>query len=165
MKNKPFASFLAVSSILLLSACSASENTEQEWNSITEQENNITLDSATTLYKEFLQKHPKSSQSHKAMFRLANTLAKNRKLEEAAKMFQDCYRQYPDSTHAADALYSSAFLHEQVDNKIAMDLYKLFIRSYPNDQRTAQTKEYLKYVGKDAEYILEELRKQGKLSE
>jgi TolA-binding protein len=165
MKNIPFASFLAAFTILILNACSSSENLEQEWNSITEQENSISLDSATMLYQEFLQRHPKASQTHKAMFRLANTLAKNNKLEEAAKMFQDCYTQFPDSTHAADALYSSAFLHEQVDNKIAMDLYKLFIRTFPNDQRTAQTKEYLKFVGKDAEYILEELKKQGKISE
>lgn len=165
MKNIPFTSFFLAFSILLLNACSPSENVEQEWNSITEQEKSISLDSATFLYEQFLQKHPKTSQTHKAMFRLANTLAKNNKLEKAAKMFQDCYAQYPDSTHAADALYSSAFLHEQVDNKIAMDLYKLFIRTYPNDPRTAQTKEYLKYVGKDADYILEELKKQGKISE
>jgi tetratricopeptide (TPR) repeat protein len=156
---------LIFSCILIASCGKKTDNGESLIPLIYEQENNAEKDSLISLYTNLFTNYPQHPFAASALYKTANYYAKNSEIEKSAELFRKYFQTYPDSSEAANSLVNAAFLFEQIDVGISIDLYKKFINTYPNDERVEDVKKNLPFVGKPAEYIMEQLIKQGKLRE
>jgi len=124
----------------------------------------VSKDSVVGLYEEFIELYPNNPNSARLTYKAAE-FYKMTDLSKAANLYRKYFETYPDSSEAANSLFNAAFLLENIDPPVSIDLYKKFINTFPEDERTESAKHNLRFVGKPAEYIMEQLIKQGLLEE
>jgi len=146
-------------------ACNQTSKEDKMLQLIAEQENESTSkDSLYALYQRFAALYPQHPKAAGFLYKTADHF-KMKNPEKSAMLFKDYFDNYPDSAQAANCLFNAAFMLEQVDPELSIQLYKKFIGKYPKDERTESAIQNLKFVGKPAEYIMEQLKQSGMIQE
>lgn len=146
-------------------ACTRTSEEEKTLKLIAEQEgDNGSKDSLYSLYIRFAESFPQHAKSAAFLYKTADYY-KMTKPEQSALLFKEYFDKYPDSAMAANSLFNAAFMLENTQPELSIDLYKKFITKYPKDERTESAIQNLKYVGKPAEFIMEQLKQSGMVQE
>lgn len=155
---------LALPILYLLSSCgnTAEKQMESAYKELQTQEGVVSADSFTILRINFAKTYPTHSQSARMIYESGDYVARTNS-EEAGNLFRYYFEKYKDSSRASDALFNAAFLLENTNPNVSIDLYKKFINTYPEDPRTIEARQNLPFVGKDAEFIMDMLKETGKL--
>ncbi len=100
---------------------------------------------------------PKDSENPNYLHKAGEIARSMRAFPKAIDLYKWIYEKYPDSPKAAQALFMSAFTH---DNELkqkdkAKNLYEEFLKKYPNDDFADDTQFLLKNLGKTNEEIIE----------
>lgn len=165
MKLRHFASIFAITAIALMNACNPQSKEEKSLALIAEQEGeNGNKDSLYSLYMRFAESYPQHAKSAAFLYKTADYY-KMTKPEQSAMLFKDYFDKYPDSAQAANSLFNAAFMLENINAGLSIELYKKFIGKYPKDERTESAIQNLKFVGKPAEFIMENLKQSGMIQE
>ena len=114
----------------------------------------------------FLQKYPQDSMASEYLFDLGMLYQKQRKFEEALNAFDKCYREYPDSKMAPNAVFLQGFLYANVLNNLdkAKEKYQLYLDQYSDvdPKVTSDVKMELDNLGKSADELLKEIQEKSK---
>lgn len=156
-------SFLLATTLVFINSCN-NQNEEKTFLSKIEllETQGVKNDSVFSLYEEFIGLYPNNANSARLTYKLAESY-KMTDLSKAATLYRKYFDNYPDSSEAANSLFNAAFLLENIEPLVSIDLYKKFINTFPEDERTESAKQNLRFVGKPAEYIMDQLKKQGLL--
>jgi hypothetical protein len=121
-------------------------------------------DSLIMLKVAFIEQFPQHEKAALFTYQAADFF-KTKDLERAAELYLAYFTNYQDSAQAANSLINAAFLMENTKPLLATDLYKKFLRLFPEDERCEIVRENLRFVGRDAEFIYNQLKVEGKIKE
>lgn len=162
---KALSTFILIAVVFVIYSCNAPNQLEQQRldfiEALKSDTENINYDTLYQHYLDFAHTFPDNPRSASFLYSAGMHFANQNQTEVAANAFKKYFYQYPDSTQSSNSLLNAAFLFEHIDPKVAIDLYKKFINTFPDDERTPEVKQNMRFVGKPAEYILEELKKQN----
>ncbi len=114
-------------------------------------------------YKSFTNNYPKDTLAPVYLYEAGQT-AKNilQDHRKAVENYDKLVDQYPDHEQAPVALFTMGFMYENEinDTAKARNNYKAFLEQYPEHDLAQDARTSLKYLGKSAEEMLDEIMKQ-----
>lgn len=164
MKTRYIFLLFAISSLYLI-GCQPKNSAQELLENIENLATDETYaDSVIVLKTAFIDQFPSHPKSAQFTYQIAEYF-KSKDAEKAADYYLLYFKQFKDSLQAANSLINAAFLKETTQPLIATDLYKKFLQTFPEDERCEIVRENLRFVGRDAEFIYNQLKAEGKLKE
>jgi tetratricopeptide (TPR) repeat protein len=151
--------------VLLFSGCGNKENKlVLQIDEVRKESKYDASDSLYNLFNEYVTRYPKGKMAGKYLYSSGIVKSKQGRFSEASVIFEKVYREYRDSSFAADALYNAAIQKEAIpDGANAIRLYNEFLKAFPDHPNAEIVGLNLEYVGLSDEKVAEILFKKSRV--
>lgn len=169
MKN-----FIIISSItiLLFNSCTTTNNKQELINNITANENNL-MDSVNYTinneiaeklilqFKKYVEANSSDSLAPIYTIKAADLCLSTQNYEEAVKLYEAVYTNYPNYKKAPESLFLQAMIYaDHLKNEVlGKQKYEEFIITHPNHQLVNDARKSIQFLGKTPEEILNIIQK------
>lgn len=157
-------SIIALLTIFLIVSCSTKKTDKELFDEAQQNLKQDKIPEAVMAFEEIVNDHSDSDLAPEALSQLAGlyqnklikSISEKENLEKAIELFKKLHSDYPKSSFAPSGLFMAGFINANELNNYdaATNLYKQFLKEYPNDALAASAQAELDNMGLTPEEIL-----------
>jgi TolA-binding protein len=157
-------SIIALLTIFLIVSCSTKKTDKELFDEAQQNLKQDKIPEAVMTFEEIVNDHSDSDLAPEALSQLAGlyqnklikSISEKENLQKAIELFKKLHADYPKSSFAPSGLFMAGFINanELQNYGEATNLYKQFLKEYPNDELAASAQAELDNMGLTPEEIL-----------